>query len=146
MFPRLATLAAAAALLARSGAAQGNPCPMDAPDHSAPQRSCGNSLCFAGIFTDNAVLQRAPEAAAYYGATGSPPVPGAAVSLNIAGVLDSGAAYNKTFSTTSMQDGTWKVLLDPMPTFGLFTTRISCAACAGGQSAQIINQTFGDGK
>ena len=136
--------AAAAALLARMAAAQGSPCPLN--ENSTAQRSCGNSLCFAGVFADGMVLQRAPARAAYYGATGAPPVAGAAISLTLAGTLDDGTAYNTTFAATSMADGTWKVLLDPMPTWGSFSATVACAACAGNgaSSVTVRNQTFGD--
>ena len=75
-----------------------------------------------------------------------PPVAGAAVSLTLAGALDDGTAYNRTFATSSMADGTWKVLLDPMPTWGSFSATVSCAACAanGAGAATIHNNTFGD--
>ena len=41
---------------------------------AGPVLSCGDSLCFSGHFNDNAVMQRAPNKAAYYGSvpTGSP--------------------------------------------------------------------------
>jgi len=87
------------------------------------------------------VLQRAPARAAYYGATGAPPLPGVPIVLTLAGVLEDGAAYNKSFSTTSLPDGTWKVLLEPMPTGGSFTATV---ACCSGQTASIDSQTFGE--
>ena len=135
--PRLRALLAPLLLVA-SARAQGNPCPLN--ENSTAQRSCGNSLCFAGNFGDFGVLQRAPARAAYYGATGSPPVAGAAVALTLAGTLDDGSVYNKTFATTSMADGTWKILLEPMPTFGSFTATVA----SGASSVTLRNQTFGD--
>jgi len=125
----------------RGARAQGNPCPLT-PNATA-QRSCGAALCFAGQFTDGGVLQRAPARAAFYGATGAPPVAGAAVALTLAGTLDGGAAYNKTFATTSLADGTWKVLLDPMPPWGSFSATVACAAC-GAATATVRELTFGD--
>ena len=45
-----------------------------------------------------------------------------------------------------LPDGTWKVLLDPLPAFGDFSATVACGACGGGagQSAAIKNLTFGD--
>ena len=138
---RLSSLRSVRLLLALQAAArasaQGNPCPLN--ENSTAQRSCGASLCFAGNFGDFGVLQRAPAIAAYYGATGVPPVAGAAIALTLAGTLDDGSAYNKTFTTTSAADGTWKVLLDPMPTYGSFTATVA----SGGASVTLRNQTFG---
>jgi len=73
-------------------------------------------------------------------------MPSVAVSLTLSGTLDGGAAYNETFSTTSLADGTWKVLLQPMQTWGSFTATASCVACGGGQgqTVTIRNITFGD--
>ena len=131
-----------ASLLPRAARAQGSPCPLN--ENSTAQRSCGPSLCFANNFGDFGVLQRGPARAAYYGSTGAPPVAGAAVSLTLAGVLDDGSTYNKSFATTSMADGTWKILLDAMPAYGQLSATVSCAACGGSQAATLRNQTFGD--
>jgi len=133
--------ALAAALALAAAAAQGNKCPPFT--NATGSRWCGSSLCFSGSFGSPGVLQQAPARAAYYGATGTPAAPNAAISLRLHGTLDSNASYDKTFNTTSMADGTWKVLLDPMPAFGSFTATVTCAACAGG-SASLGDQTFGD--
>ena len=131
----------AAALPARSSA-QGNTCPPFS--NATGSRWCGNALCFSGTFGSPGVLQQAPARAALYGATGTPAAPGAAVSVRLFGTLDSNASYDKTFNTTALGDGTWKVLLDPMPAWGRFTIAATCAACAGGGSATLSQQTFGD--
>jgi len=133
---------AAVSLLLARAAAQGNPCPLFS--NSTAQRSCGPRLCFAGAFGDFGILQRAPARAAYYGATGAPPAPGARVTLTLAGALDGGAPYNRTFEAAAAADGTWKVLLDAMPAFGQFSATLACAACAGAPVVVIRNQTFGD--
>jgi len=120
---------------------QGNPCPAP-PNSSVAQRSCGSSLCFSGAFADSAVLQRAPARAAYYGATGNPPQSEVPIELSLVGTMEDGTSlYNKTFLTTSLRDGTWKVLLDPMPTGGVFTATVTCCS---GQKASIVQQTFGE--
>jgi hypothetical protein len=118
---------------------QGNPCPPP-PNASVAARSCGAYLCFSGAFGDAGVLQRAPARAAYYGATGSPPRPGAAVLLTLVGALEDGSPYNQSFGTTAGADGTWKVLLNPMPTGGDFTA----TAMSGAGVASLRNQTFGE--
>lgn len=119
---------------------QGNACPPP-PNASVAQRSCGGALCFSGAFGDNGVLQRAPARSAYYGATGVPIQPNVPVSLTLIGSLENGTVYNKTFTTTSMSDGTWKVLLDPMPTGGALTATVTCC---GGAKASVSQQTFGE--
>ena len=109
---------------------------------AGPVLSCGDSLCFSGHFNDNAVMQRAPNKAAYYGSvpTGSPA--GVAVSLTLAAADGS---YSKQFTTNAMGDGTWKVVLDPMPTGGNYSASISCPQCSGSNNGDTLyNQTFGD--
>ena len=108
-------------------------------------RDCGQSVCFSGNFAHNAVLQRAPQRAALYGASGANFSAGTAMTLTLAGVGPDGAAYNKTWPTASGADGTWKVLLDPLPAWGNYSATISCPLCSGGQtSATIHSLTFGD--
>jgi len=116
----------------------GNPCPLYANDTAT--RSCGPNLCFAGQFKSFGVLQRSPQRAALYGASGEPPLVGVDVLVTLSGILDSGLTYNESFITTTMNDGTWKVLLDAMPAFGDFTATASC----GSQKVTISNLTFGD--
>ncbi len=100
-------------LLPLCALSQGNPCPPP-PNSSVASRWCGNSLCFSGAFDQFGVLQRGPVRAAYYGATGVPPQPGVPIVVSLVGTLEDGATpYNKSFSTTSMADGTWKVSLAP---------------------------------
>ena len=108
-------------------------------------RDCGPSVCFSGNFAHNAVLQRAPQHAAIYGASGTNYSVGTPMTLTLFGAAPSGAAYNKSFPTTSMADGTWKVLLDAMPAWGNYSATISCPLCTGGAtSATIHSLTFGD--
>ena len=129
-------------LLLNSVLSDGNPCPLYVNDTA--MRSCGTSLCFAGQFKDYAVLQRSPQISALYGATGIPALPFVSIFLTLSGTLDSGEIYSKTFSTSSLYDGTWKVLLDPMDTFGDFTATVTCSKCIGQNSISIFHLTFGD--
>ena len=108
-------------------------------------RSCGQSVCFSGSFSHNAVLQQAPQRASLYGASGTNYTVGSPMTLKLEGTGPTGAHYNKTWSTVSGADGTWKVLLDAMPAWGNFTATIFCPTCLGGEtSASIHSLTFGD--
>jgi hypothetical protein len=71
--------------------------------------------------------------------------PGSAMSLTLAGLAGDGSAYNKTFAGTSNSDGTWRVLLDAMPTGGNLSIGISCAACSGPSAGPpLANVPYGD--
>ena len=108
-------------------------------------RECGQSVCFSGNFASNAVLQRAPQRAALYGASGANYTVGTPMVLTLSGVGPDGTAYNKSWPAASGADGTWKVLLDPMAAWGNYSATISCPQCTGGQtSATIHSLTFGD--
>jgi len=102
---------------------------------------CGPGLCFSGQFNDNGILQRQPQRAALYGTlkpAGSP------VTLTLSGSAADGTSYNKTFVGLSMADGTWKVLLDPMPTGGNYSAFLVCPSCTGDPVNPLVNLTFGD--
>lgn len=83
-----------------------NKCPLHT--NTTGVRWCGNSVCFHGAFGTPMVLQRAPERAAVYGATGVPAQAGVPMTLTVTGTLDDNSTYNKSFATASMPDGTWK--------------------------------------
>ena len=112
---------------------------------SQPSLSCGPTLCFSGVFSHNAVLQRGPEAAALFGSVPASAPAGAPLSLTLAA---SDGSYTKTFGTTAAADRTWKVLLDPMlpeAGGGDFKATVSCPTCGGAStSATLIGLTFGD--
>lgn len=99
---------------------------------------CGTSLCFSGSFNDNGLLQRTPQRSALYGTQAPAGVP---VSLTL---TSEDGTYNKTFPATSGTDGTWKVLLDAMPTGGNYGAALSCPACSGPPVDPLRNLTFGD--
>ena len=126
------------AFLITKALADGNPCPLYSNDTA--MRSCGPSLCFAGQFKNFADLQQSPQRSALYGSSGNPPLINANVFVTLFGTLDSGLYYNKTFETVTMSDGTWKTVLDAMPTFGEFTA----SATMNDQTVKITNLTFGD--
>jgi hypothetical protein len=113
---------------------------------SAQSLQCGNELCFAGPINDGVVLQRAPAHAAVLGSVPPASPAGAAMSLTLAGVDGSGAAYNKSFAFAAMADSTWKLVLpDAFEAGGNFSILVTCPACAGGVTGiSRTNVTFGD--
>ena len=103
---------------------------------SGQSSSCGANLCFSSGFGSGGVLQRAPARAALYGSAPASCVAG--VSLRLFSV-DGG--YSKVFSSPLASDGTWKLLLDAMPTGGNFS---AAASCAGQPTRTLTDLTFGD--
>jgi hypothetical protein len=150
--PRCALLAAAAASAAAASSARypsvltplGASAP--APASAGPSLSCGSGgICLSGTVNHNAILQRAPAAAAVVGSVGAGSPAGAAVSLLLAGTNADGSAYSKAFATSANADGTYKVLLDPMAAWGSYSITVSCATCAGAPtSVSVGGVTFGD--
>jgi hypothetical protein len=108
----------------------------------------GPALAFAGVFGDNAVLQRGPAKAALYGTV--PPgafPPGATVGVFL---QSSAGGAPMTAAGAIAPDGSWKAMLpqglEPAGG-GNYTVTATCAGCTGlpfMRPAQIFNVTFGD--
>ena len=103
-------------------------------------------LCIAAPISSNAVLQRAPAAAAV---TGSVPPGYGDAPMTIEVVLrDENGPFEATASSLIRPDLTWKVLLPPRPAFGNYSLSARCAAGCQGDNATaavtLLNLTFGD--
>ena len=139
---RLSSLALALAGAAAAGHAA-------SPASPTALRCASAGLSFSGIFTDNAILQRAPQLASLYGCAGNASsVAGATVLLALEGTEGGGgAAVNMSLPATVTSDGSWKIVLPrAFATGGNFSATISCAACQPGSPwwETIENVTFGD--
>ena len=154
---RRAAAAAAAASALRAALSLSLSLSLSLAAHSASAapptalRCASAGLSFSGIFTDNAVLQRAPQLASLYGCAGNASaVAGATVLLALQGVEGGdggGAPVNLTLPTVVAGDGSWKVTLPrAFATGGNFSASISCAACPAGSPwwQTISNVVFGD--
>ena len=116
-----------------------------------PGGSCNvngpQTLCIGAPFSSNAVLQRAPAAAAITGSVplgyGVPPM-----RVTVALRQEDGSGFSHNVSAEIRADRTWKVLLPPRPTFGNYSLSASCTAgCSGANAtatAELVNLTFGD--
>ena len=112
-------------------------------------RCASAGLSFSGVFTHNAVLQRAPQLASLYGCAGNASlVAGATVLLTFEGTEGGGGgAVNMTLPGAVASDGSWKITLPrAFATGGTFSASIACAACRAGSPwwQEISNLTFGD--
>ena len=107
-----------------------------------------NGAWISGVFSDSAVLQRAPAKAAIFGAAGTifgngtiAPDSGATVTVSI---KEGGGGSSYTVTATAATDGGWKVLLKPAQAGGDYTISAACTSgCAGKQPHAIVNVTFG---
>ncbi len=112
-----------------------------------PGGSCSATrLCIGAPAGSNAVLQRAPASAAI---TGSVPAGFGMAPMTVSVTLkDEMGPFEKVAAATVRQDGTWKVLLPPRPTFGNYSLVAQCSAgCRGPNATEIVrlvNLTFGD--
>jgi len=100
---------------------------------------------FSGVFSDGAVLQRAPARAALFGALAAPPAAAAHVTVNVS---DAVSGWFASFGADVAPDGTWKVLLDARPAFGNISVAAACdAGCASPADTAVstlTDLTFGD--
>jgi hypothetical protein len=106
---------------------------------------CADAGLFSGVFSDGAVLQRAPARAALFGVLAAPSGSTAHVTLNIS---DSESGYSGSFGADVAADGTWKVLLSPRPAFGNYTVAaacdVGCTSPADTAVSALADLTFGD--
>ena len=107
-----------------------------------------NGAFLSGVFSDSAVLQRAPAKAAVYGAAGSvfgngTVAPDAGATVTVTVKESAGTGY--TVTATAAADGGWKAMLKPASAGGDYTISAACTAgCTGKQPHTIVNVTFGD--
>ena len=101
-------------------------------------RTTQYKLQFAGVFSNNMVLQREPSSASIYGIA----VPKTAVQVR----LIEGVAPVSTVAThSSPLDGSWQVLLPAMPAGGNYSIQISSPKSPRSPvQVEITNITFGD--
>ena len=101
-------------------------------------------VLFSTVFSDHAVLQRAPQQAAVFGTA----TPGAAVTVTVAGP----DKFSFTSPPTPVAqgtgdpaiDGTWKVLLPARPAGFGYSVTASCAGCSTSAPATLLDIGFGD--
>ena len=104
-----------------------------------PRQKPAPGVHFSSVFSDFAVLQRAPAQAALYGIVVPPPAAGS-VSITVSPPMQG----KKTFASGLNAQGEWKVLLPPMPAGGEFNAILTCPDCANKTATVISNLTFGD--
>eukprot|EP01083_Nonionella_stella_P016835 46991_1 len=95
---------------------------------------------FAGVFTNNTVLQRDKRAAVY----GLSDTANTSITLSI---KDLATGQSETHTTRSMVNADWKVLLPKTyPNGGNYSLTVQCQACSkgAGSNQTIYNITFGD--
>jgi hypothetical protein len=118
------------------------PAPPDIPIPPAPWPNAnGTGFNFSVVFSDHAVLQQAPAAAAVYGPTGT--LDDTAV-VTVTVTPSNGSPYTVPASVST---GRWKALLKPTPdTHGAITYKITatCTSGCNGTSATLNDVVFGD--
>lgn len=106
---------------------------------------------FSGVFTDHAVLQRAPQKAALYGVVIDHS--GALSETTAVAVTLSDATTSKTYNMTAQHIelvnntyARWKAVLEPMAAGGNYTITASCPKCSGNatNSSSLKDIVFGD--
>ncbi len=101
-------------------------------------------VLFSGVFTDHAILQRAPSQAQVYGTA----TPGASVTVTLTGL--GGYHYTSapvTVATSSDPtiSGTWKVVLPARPAGLNYTVEAKCInGCPNTTSVTLSDIGFGD--
>lgn len=98
---------------------------------------------FSSVFSDNAVLQRAPQRSAVFGTA----TPGAAVTVTLAGPQPfSAPPVVVTSSADPALHGTWKVVLPARAAGFGYSVTAMCTGCANSTSAPatLANVGFGD--
>jgi hypothetical protein len=105
---------------------------------------------FSGVFSNSAVLQRAPAKAAVYGVAGlifpNKTVSGAGDATVTVDVKESTGLASYSVTATTAADGSWKAMLHPSPAGGDYTLTATCTSgCNGNITAHtIVNVTYGD--
>ena len=100
-------------------------------------------VLFSGVFSDHAVLQRAPQHATVFGTA----APGATITVAL-----SNAALKYTYTVETAvavsEDpaihGTWKALLPPRPAGVGYTVEARCDTCANKTAAMLVDVAMGD--
>ena len=139
MAPAAAALAAALALLVAAEARNAPLGPVDPPFDAS-------RVLFSTVFSDHAVLQRAPQQAAVFGTA----TPGAAVTVTLEGPdkdsFTSPPAPVAQGTGDPAVDGTWKVLLPARAAGFGYTVTATCAGCSASSApaASLLDVGFGD--
>ena len=130
------------ATLCRSASAQ--------PQHLDPFPNATAGTFFSGVFSDGAVLQRAPRSARLFGVvigatedtTVTVAVDGTGVSYEVLAEIELTAMKVKAGGLYAR----WKATLKPHEAGGNFTAAASCAKCgaAAGNTAKLADLQFGD--
>jgi hypothetical protein len=99
---------------------------------------------FSAVFSDHAVLQRAPEASAVYGL-----VVGVTASTKVTVSITDGGQTHDVDATVwgpgpVPASAYWKALLEPHEGGGSVVLTVACASCANTTTSTITNVTFGD--
>ena len=98
-------------------------------------------LHFSSVFSDDAVLQRAPAQAALYGLVMPAPPAGASVTVTVTPPL---GGKSRFAATMAGGQGTWKVLLPPTEAGGDYSASAACSGCTNTSSVELHHLTFGD--
>ena len=105
---------------------------------------------FAGVFSDHAVLQRAPAKAAVYGVVVGSPSPSVTVTVTAeGGAGGSGEAYSvdAAIDVVNATYSRWKAFLKPAEAGGSYTVAAACTTCTapnGTATRTISDVVFGD--
>lgn len=100
-------------------------------------------VLFSAAFSDDMVLQRAPQRAAVFGTA----TPGAAVTVSVAGpggFAWSSAPAPVARSADASQDGTWKVILPARGAGFGYSVAATCDGCPNATAAALAGVGFGD--
>lgn len=144
-------------LRADVGEAQGG---LEAAPHARKHPGEGDwpdGVSFAGVFTNHAVLQRAPERAALYGVVvdsaarlhGGSQGDHLRVTLSIvpesAGAQQQPVRLDAQFvEVVNASYARWKALLDPHSAGGSYRVTVGCEGCSSSQERELRNITFGE--
>jgi hypothetical protein len=106
---------------------------------------------FAGVFTDHAVLQRAPAKAAVFGVVigdkgelGSMGAVGVAVTVQASGGADAYTVQAEHIDVVNSTYARWKAFLKPSPAGGEYSISAKCSGCTNTTVKTLTDVTFGD--
>eukprot|EP01084_Bolivina_argentea_P185035 319107_1 len=108
--------------------------------------STKSGVMFSGIFTNNSVLQREPQYANLYGTCDTPNTEIILIIKNESSLHLPYENNIETYSTISMNNGDWKIILpNTYKNGGNFTLTVDCELCISlPKTCTIYNITFGD--